>query len=249
MGDQRGRGRGKDSARSGGKAGSFLRELGIMVVLVVALTALLRGFVVGPYMIPSGSMENTLQVGDKILVNKLAYRFGDVQRGDVIVFDGTGSFSPEVRTKEPSDPLAKAGNWVKELFGGTPVGEKDFVKRVIGVPGDKVECRRTSKGFAMFVNGVRLSEKPYLFPGNAPCDREFRGENAVTVPEGRLWVMGDHRELSADSRSHVADGHFGTVPEDEVIGRAFVVAWPSDHWRTLSRPSTYDQRALQRTAP
>src|SRR5690606_18114536 len=181
-----------------------------------------------------------------ILVNKLAYRFGDVKRGDVIVFDGTGSFSLEVRTDSPASGPAKAASWVKELFGGTPVGEKDFVKRVIGVPGDTVECRRTDSGFAMFVNGARLSERSYLFPGNKPCDREFKGKNAITVPEGRLWVMGDHREMSADSRSHVEDGNFGTVPEDAVIGRAFVVAWPSSHWRTLSRPATYDQRALQR---
>lgn len=246
MANDKGRNRKSSSARSGGKVGGFFRELGIMVVLVLALTAVLRGFVVGPYMIPSGSMENTLQVGDKILVNKLAYRFGDVKRGDVIVFDGTGSFSPEVRTDKPDDALSKAGNWVKELFGGTPVGEKDFTKRVIGVSGDKVECRKTDSGFAMFVNGARLDEKSYLFPGNAPCDQQFKGKRAVTVPEGRLWVMGDHREMSADSRSHVDDGHFGTVPEDAVIGRAFVVAWPSSHWSTLSRPSTYDQRALQR---
>ncbi|MQA05646.1 MAG: signal peptidase I [Streptosporangiales bacterium] len=249
MSDRRGRARySRAKEKPEDKKGGLLRELAIMVVLVLGLTALLRGFVVGPYVIPSGSMENTLQVGDKILVNKLSYRFGEVERGDVIVFDGTGSFSPEIRVEEPEHPVARGAEWLRELFGGTPVGEKDFVKRVVGVGGDRVECRRTQAGYAMFVNGTRLKEKSYLFPGDKPCREEFKGKNAVVVPKGRLWVMGDHRSLSADSREHVKESHLGTVPENEVIGRAFVVIWPTDHWRGLSTPGTYERRAL-RDAP
>lgn len=231
-----------------GKKGSFFRELVILLLLVLGLTALLRGLVFEAYVIPSGSMENTLQVGDRVLVNKLVYRFRDVQRGEVIVFDGTGSFTPEHTSSQQGNAVERAARWVWQLFGGTPANEEDFVKRVVGVAGDTVECRRTGSGFAMFVNGVRLSEKSYLFPGDQPCQREFTGENAVTVPKGRLWVMGDHRELSADSREHLDNGHSGTVPEDAVIGRAFAVIWPTNHWSSLSQPATFEQPKLGASA-
>lgn len=242
---------GKKKAAEEGKPkkGAFFRELVILVVLVLGLTALLRGLVFEAYVIPSGSMENTLQVGDRVLVNKLVYRFKDIQRGDVIVFDGAGSFSPEgTSEQEQGNPVQRAARWVWQLFGGTPANEEDFVKRVIGVPGDEVECRRTDSGFAMFVNGVQLSEKSYLFPGDQPCQREFKGKQAITVPKGRLWVMGDHRSLSADSREHVDDGHFGTVPEDAVIGRGAAIVWPTSHWHSLPRPDTFEQPKL-RSAP
>ncbi|HEX6446694.1 MAG TPA: signal peptidase I [Streptosporangiales bacterium] len=231
------------------KKGAFFRELAVLVVLVLVLTALLRGFVFEAYMIPSGSMENTLRIGDKVLVNKLVYRFRPVERGDVIVFDGAGSFTPEVRSVPPSNPVKRAAQAVWQFFGGTPANEEDFVKRVIGVPGDRVECRRLAGGFAMYVNGARLEERSYLFPRDQPCTREFTGSDAVTVPKGRLWVMGDHRSLSADSREHVDDGHFGTVPENAVIGRAVAVVWPTGHWASLSQPPTFHQRALRGAAP
>lgn len=236
--------------KAGSKKGAFFKELVILVVLVLGLTALLRGLVFEAYMIPSGSMENTLRIGDKVLVNKLVYRFGDVERGDVIVFDGAGSFTPEVRTPpdDQANPVVRVFRWISQFFGGTPIGEEDFVKRVIGVPGDKVECRRSDTGFGMYVNGVRLQEKAYLYPGDQPCAKEFAGKNAVTVPQGRLWVMGDHRSLSADSREHVDDGNLGTVPEDAVIGKAFAIVWPTDHWTSLARPDTFDQRALHGAA-
>ncbi|MBO0827545.1 MAG: signal peptidase I [Streptosporangiales bacterium] len=231
------------------KKGAFFREMSVLVVLVLVLTALLRGFVFEAYMIPSGSMENTLRIGDKVLVNKLVYRFRPVERGDVIVFDGAGSFTPEVRSVQPSNPVKRVAEKVWQFFGGAPADEEDFVKRVVGVPGDRVECRKGTDGFAMYVNGVRLDERPYLYRGDQPCSREFGGSDAVVVPKGRLWVMGDHRSLSADSREHVDDGHFGTVPEKAVIGRAVAIVWPTGHWRSLTQPATFRQRALHGAAP
>lgn len=232
-----------------GKVTSFFRELGILIVLVIVLTALLRGFVFGAYRIPSGSMEQTLMIGDKVLVNKLVYHFRDVERGDVIVFNGAGSWTPKMKSDKTLGPVQEARRWVTEFFGGTPVGEEDFIKRVIGVPGDKVACRKTPQGFRIFVNGTRLKERSYLYPGDAPCAKRFAGRQAITVPKGRLWVMGDHRSLSADSRAHVGDGSFGTIPENKVVGRAFVIVWPVNRWSTLTQPKTYHQRALEGALP
>ena len=231
------------------KKGAYFRELAILVVLVLVLTALLRTFVFEAYMIPSGSMEDTLRIGDKVLVNKMVYRFRPIQRGEVIVFDGAGSFTPEVQTVQPSSALKRMAQAVWQFFGGAPANEEDFIKRVIGLPGDRVECRRVTDGFAMYVNGARLVEKSYLFPHDQPCTQPFTGSHAITVPKGRLWVMGDHRSLSADSREHVDDGHFGTVPEKAVIGRAFAIVWPTGHWRSLPEPDTFHQRALHGAAP
>lgn len=249
--DPRGTGRSgeRDDGSQGSKTGAFFRELAVLVVLVLALTALLRGLVFEAYMIPSGSMENTLRIGDKVLVNKLVYHFRPIARGDVIVFNGKDSFTPEVPISDPGGPVRRVARTIWQFFGGTPANEEDFTKRVIGLPGDKIECRTVKSGHAMYINGVRLREKAYLYPGDQPCTREFAGRQAVVVPPGRLWVMGDHRSLSADSREHVNDGHLGTVPEDEVIGRAFAIVWPTSHWTGFSQPSTFQQRALKGALP
>ncbi|MEC3997455.1 signal peptidase I [Actinacidiphila sp. DG2A-62] len=172
-----------------------------------AAMLLVSQFVVAPYQVPSSSMENTLRVGDRVLVDKLAYRFGGTpRRGDVIVFDGEGSF---------------------RLSGGT-----DYVKRVIGVGGDRVTCC-DARG-RLLVNGHPLDE-PYLHPGDAPSAEAFD----IVVPRGRLWVMGDHRADSADSRQHLGDPGGGTVPVGKVIGRAEWIAWPVGHWTRLRRPAAF----------
>jgi signal peptidase I len=221
--------------------GSIWKELPVLIVIAIALAILLKTFLVQAFFIPSGSMENTLQVGDRVMVNKVVYHLRDIKRGDVVVFDGLDSFTPEVTIAEPTNPVAKALGWFGGLVGFAPPSEKDFIKRVIGIPGDHVACC-DSKG-RVTVNGVALNE-PYLYPGNAPSDTTF----SIVVPPGRLWVMGDHRAASADSREHIGDPGGGTVPEDKVIGRAFVIIWPVSHWAWLSNPATFDQPALNAAA-
>jgi signal peptidase I len=149
-------------------------------------------------------MEDTLRVGDRVLVNKLAYRFGsEPRRGDIVVFDGKDSF-------------------VQDRSG------TDFVKRVVGVGGDRVIC--CDRLGRITVNGHPLDEKNYLYPGDTPSRVPFD----IEVPEGRLWVMGDHRDDSLDSRDHLGDPGGGTVPVDEVIGRADLIIWPLSRLRSLA---------------
>jgi signal peptidase I len=221
--------------------GSLWKELPVLIVIAIALAILLKTFLVQAFYIPSGSMENTLQVGDRVMVNKVVYHLRDIKRGDVVVFDGLDSFTAEVTIAEPTNPVAKALGWFGSLVGFAPPSEKDFIKRVIGIPGDRVACC-DAKG-RVTVNGVALDE-PYLYPGNSPSDQPFD----ITVPAGRLWVMGDHRAASSDSRAHLGDPGGGTVPENKVIGRAFVVIWPLGHWSWLSNPPTFDQSGLTSAA-
>lgn len=233
------RNRRPQAGRSGEKKhGSLLRELPVLVVVALGLALLIKAFLVQAFYIPSGSMENTLQVGDRVLVNKVVYHLRDIERGDVVVFNGLDSFTPEVPYEEPDNPVARTLRSIAAAFGVAPPGEKDFIKRVVGIPGDRVACCDDSG--RVTVNGVPLDET-YVFPGNSASDLPFD----VTVPEGRLWVMGDHRAASADSRSHLGDPGGGTVPADKVIGRAFVVVWPLTRMATVPIPETFNQPALQ----
>jgi signal peptidase I len=190
-------------------------------------------------------MENTLDIGDKVLVNKLVYHFRSIQPGDIIVFNGDGSWEPEPSGSGSSDPLVKLYDVtlnplfhaIAGLFGTSP-GQTDFIKRVIGVPGDHVACCNASGDVT--VNGVALHEQSYLFPGNPPSMQRF----SITVPPGRLWVMGDHRSVSWDSRGHMDDPGNGTIPENMVVGRAFLIVWPPSRWRVLQIPSTFGQPGI-----
>ncbi|GGJ48864.1 signal peptidase I [Streptomyces brasiliensis] len=166
---------------------------------------LLNTFVVQPFEIPSGSMERGLRIGDRVLVNKLAYRFGaDPRRGDVVVFDGTGYF-----------------------------GDADYIKRVVGVGGDHVVC--CDKEGRLEVNGRPVDETAFLYPGDSPSGVPFD----VVVPDGRLFVLGDHRSDSSDSRDHLGSPGGGMIPVGDVIGRADWIVWPSAHWTRLHRPTAY----------
>jgi signal peptidase I len=223
------------------KSGSFWRELPVLVGIALVLALVIKAFAVQAFYIPSASMENTLKIGDRVLVNKIVYHTRDIARGDTVVFSGLDSWDPEVNYSEPSNPVSKALHALGGAFGLVP-GEKDYIKRVIGVPGDRVRCC-DGQGH-ITVNGTPIRETSYLFPGNKPSGQQF----SVTVPQGRLWVMGDHRDVSYDSRGHLADPGSGTIPEDRVIGRAFVVVWPLSRIKTLPIPNTFDQPGLAAAA-
>jgi signal peptidase I len=216
--------------------GSFLRELPILVVIALALALIIKTYAFQAYFIPSGSMQNTLAIGDKVLVNKIIYHLRSIHRGDIVVFNGQGSWNPGPPPSTPN-PFDRLYHAVIGLFGAAP-GQTDYIKRVIGIPGDHVACC-DAQG-RVTVNGVPLNEKSYLYPGNAPSAMHF----SIIVPPGRLWVMGDHRAVSDDSRDHEGFPGGGTIPENEVVGRAFWIVWPPSRWRVLPIPATFQQPAL-----
>ena len=207
---------------------AVLRETAIVVALSLVIATLVRIFLVQAFLIPSQSMEDTLLVGDRVLVSKLTTRFGEIHRGDVIVFaDPDGWLSPSVDDGSTSlgDRLSDALQFVGVLPEDS---EGHLIKRVIGLGGDTVVC--CDDDGRITVNGVAVDESSYLRPGDEPSATEFE----VEVPEDELFVMGDHRSNSGDSRVN------GTVPEDRVTGRAFAVVWPVSRWESLSRPETFE---------
>lgn len=218
------------------KRGSFFRELPILVVIALVLALIIKTYAFQAYFIPSGSMENTLEIGDKVLVNKIVYHLRSIHRGDIVVFNGQGSWNPGPTPPTPN-PFDRLYHAVIGLFGAAP-GQTDYIKRVIGVPGDHVVCCN-AKG-QITVNGIALTEQSYLYPGNTPSQTPFN----ITVPAGRLWVMGDHRAVSDDSRDHTGYPGGGTIPENMVVGRAFWIVWPPSRWRILNIPATFEQSAL-----
>jgi len=215
---------------------SFLRELPGIVLTALVISVLIKTFLVQAFYIPSGSMENTLLVNDRVLVNKLIDKVDEIHRGDVVVFRDPGGWLDR-SFDVGRDGVLGAVQDVLVFVGLAPaVGEEDLIKRVIGVGGDTVKCCAEGR---LTVNGVQLDET-YLFPRDDPSLEEFE----VTVPEGKLWVMGDHRSVSEDSRAHRNDPGKGFVPVDDVIGRAFTIVWPLDRGTLLGRPDTFDQPAL-----
>jgi signal peptidase I len=224
-----------ESTPAGKKRKHFWRELLIIVVVAAALTLLVKAFVVQVYRIPSASMENTLQIGDRVLVNKLVYHFRGIARGDIIVFSGQDSWGPDAPPPSNNGLVRFWDDVLSDI--GLKSSQTYYIKRVIGLPGDKVACCTDGK---VTVNGVPLTETSYLYPGDAPSF-PFK---AVTVPAGHLWVMGDHRGDSDDSRYHTGDPGSGAIPENDVVGRAFLIIWPPSRLSDLPIPSTFSQAAL-----
>jgi signal peptidase I len=225
--------------KKGGR--SFWKELPILIVVALFLTLVIKTYAIQAFYIPSGSMQNTLEIGDRVLVNKLSFEVGTIHRGDIVVFSGDGTWDPGVPPSSDNF-FARFGQSVASMFGFAQ-GQNDFIKRVIGLPGDKVACC-DAQG-RVTVNGVALNEKSYLYPGNPPSQTQF----SVTVPANSLWVMGDHRDVSYDSRGH----HYGfpgggSIPESAVVGRAFIKIWPLGQFGFLNTPSTFNQPKLSASA-
>jgi len=193
------------------RKGSLLREFPILVIVALAVSIVIKTFLVQFFFIPSGSMENTLQVNDRVAVNKVPFIGKSIKRGDVVVFRDPDNWLPEPYLGDQNKYLA---------VGVLPNPTKQYlVKRVIGVAGDKVEC--CSKGKKLMINGVEIDE-PYIFAGNTASDTNFN----VTVPAGKVWVMGDHRGASADSRFHQDDINNGMVPTAKITGKVLGIIWP-----------------------
>jgi signal peptidase I len=210
------------------------QELILLVLIAICLAAVLRTFLLESFLIPSASMDNTLHVGDRVAVNKVVYDFTDPSRGSVVVFRGPRNWVPETPNDHPG-VAATVGRGLGSLVGVTAPGQKDFIKRVIGLPGDTVSCCDTFG--RVLVNGYPLDEG-YIFqnsPRGSPTigGCQVRDFNQITVPPGDVFVMGDHRLVSEDSRCK------GPIPIGNIFGHAFAVAWPPSHWRTLGMPTTF----------
>jgi signal peptidase I len=204
------------------------------------LALVIKSFAIQAFFIPSSSMENTLEINDRVLINKIVYHLRPIHRGDIVVFDGTGSWDPS----NPSRSTNIFSKAVDELEGivGISHDSSIYIKRVIGLPGDHVKC--CNHFGQMTVNGTPLHEGDYLYPLNQPSVQTFD----ITVPAGRLWVMGDHRAVSYDSRGHEEMPGGGTIPESAVLGRAFVIIWPPSRWGFLNIPATFEEPKLNAPA-
>jgi signal peptidase I len=220
-----------------------LRGTVAAVVVAAVVAMLIKMFVLQAFLIPSGSMENTLRVGDRVLTDRLSYQLHGVHRGDIVVFSGAGTWNGPVA--EPSSTL---GRWWHDLAVRAGVDSPDgtvYVKRVIGLPGDRVAC--CDPHGRVTVNGIPLDEASYVYddsywtgscpaPDNGLSPRCFA---PVQVAPGTLWVMGDHRAVSDDSRRHLADPGGGAIDTSRVIGKAVLVLWPRADFRTLGTPGTF----------
>ena len=205
-------------------------EVALVVVLAMVLSLLIKTFLVQAFFIPSASMETTLLTGDRVLVSKLTPSHFALHRGDIVVFkDPGGWLDPQLPVDD--GPLRSGLRSALTFVGLLPQDSGEhLIKRVIGLPGDVVACC-DSQGWVT-VNGASVVE-PYLYPGDVPSQTKF----AVTVPPGKLWVMGDHRSDSKDSRAQTAH-QGGFVPVDDVVGKAFVVVWPLDRFGGLAVPDS-----------
>ncbi|MDP9442991.1 MAG: signal peptidase I [Actinomycetota bacterium] len=208
------------------------QEIIVLLLIALGLAILLKSLFVQAFYIPSASMRDTLVENDRILVEKPSYWFDGPERGDIVVFADPGGWLGQTVSPQ-NNPAQQA----LEFFGLYPTGNH-LVKRVIGVGGDRVRC--CDRRGRILVNGTPLDESAYLPPGTRPSQQTFD----VQVPPGRLWVMGDNRTNSQDSRAHLGDAGGGFIPVDDVVGRVFVTVWPPDRAGFIGRPEAFD--ALER---
>ena len=205
---------------------AFIVDLVVVLAAALVLSLIIKTFLIRSFFIPSGSMLETLQIDDRIIVNQLTPALYPIERGDVVVFkDPGGWLGPDV--EQPSDPVVVAVDWFLSAFGITaPDSKQHLVKRVVGIEGDRVIC--CDEDGLITINGVPISEI-YIATGQNPSNIEF----AVTVPRNSLWVLGDNRGNSEDSRFHAELPSRGFVSNDWVVGRAFVISWPFENWKLL----------------
>ena len=215
---------------------SFLKEFPFLIVVALVVSLFIKTFIVQFFFIPSGSMENTLQIDDRVAVNRLPFISNNIKRGDVVVFRDPDNWLPAADIETAPFVIAKAKAALVAV-GVLPNPAKQYlVKRVVGVGGDHVICCTTTGKIT--VNGQEMVE-PYIYAGNVPSDMNFD----VTVPKGKLWVMGDHRGASADSRFHQEDINKGFVPLNRVTGRVLAVIWPIKNISLVSNVDALNQPA------
>jgi len=217
---------------------SFLQEFPVLIVVALVVSLFIKTFLVQFFFIPSGSMENTLQIDDRVAVNRLPFISNNIKRGDVVVFRDPDNWLPAADVETAPFVIAKAKAALVAV-GILPNPAKQYlVKRVVGVAGDHVICCTTTGKIT--VNGQEMVE-PYIYAGNVPSDMNFD----VTVPKGKLWVMGDHRGASADSRYHQEDINKGFVPLNRVTGRVLAVIWPIKNISLVPNIDALNQPAVK----
>jgi signal peptidase I len=229
------------------------REVPFLIALALVLALLIKAVLIQAFSIPSGSMMHTLEIKDRVLVNKLIYHVRDIHRGEIVVFNGIDDWAPEAPATQPQSAVGRAFHRVG-TFLGVVSDDKDYIKRVIGLPGDRVMCCSPDGNVVVQAPGKKPVElhEPYLLDASDDQDPNKwfcaaghdqgtcpPGAEGLLVPEGRLWVMGDHRGESADSRFHYTDSHQGTIPINRVVGRAFVIVYPIKRAGLLTVPDTF----------
>ena len=220
------------------RKGSLLREIPILVVVSLFISIIIKAFLVQAFYIPSGSMQTTLEINDRVIVNKFWNFFSEVKRGDVVVFRDPGGWLPPAYEEKRPAPLQALRNGLVFVGLAPDPAKQHLIKRVIGVGGDRIVC--CDKSGSLLINGKPVKEN-YLYEGNKPSEMTFD----VTVPKGYIWAMGDHRAASEDSRYHQEDSNKGMVPLNKVVGRAFMIIWPVGHFSLLPRPEALTAIPLQ----